>query len=268
MTAKRAEDRREAAAKMLAATEKVRTAHALVGHSWALLAAAQRGQLDLEALTEVEVAWRHPATAEFLNGPHAVLVLRSAWAIAEASRALPKEEELAVAARSARQRMRPAADAALAALEKSPADAKAYFQALYAAMAMRDDAAYAGRARAALEKADAAKLGRWPAVAAAILGPADKADANALCGLVAELLGLTDKQGSGATIQAAAEGGLGDGDVIALAALACRRAGGGAWENFRAESKNLLGTRPLDGSIVVFVNSLAGPKVALASALP
>ena len=44
-----------------------------------------------------------------------MVVLRSAWAITEASRALPKDEELAVAARSASQRMKPAADAALAA---------------------------------------------------------------------------------------------------------------------------------------------------------
>jgi hypothetical protein len=164
--------------------------------------------------------------------------------------------------------MKPAAEAAMVALEKSPDDAKAYFQVLYAAMAMRDDAAYIGRARAALEKADAVKLGRWPVVAAAILGPADKADAKALRELITELLGLTDKPGAENTAGVAAAGGLGDGDVIALTALACRRAGGGAWENFRAESKNLLGTRPLDGGIVVFVNSLAGTKTALALARP
>ena len=268
VTAKRAEDRREAAAKLLAATDKARTARTLVDSSWGLLASSLRGQLDLEALTEVEVAWRQPATAEFLKGPGAVLVLRSAWAITEASRALPKEEELAVAAKSARQRMKPAADAALAALEKSPDDARAYFQALYAAMAMRDDTAYVGRARAVLEKADASKLGRWPVVAAAILGPSDKTDAKALRELVAELLGLGDKPGAGTTVQAAAAGGLGDGDIIALTALACRRVGGGAWENFRAESKNLLGTRPLDGAVVIFVNGLAGPRVTLASARP
>jgi len=268
VTAKRAEDRREPAAKLLAASDKARVAGALVGHSWGLLAAAVRGQPDLEALTEVEVAWRHPATAEFLKGPHAVVVLRSAWAITEASRALPKEEELTVAARSARERVRPAADAALAALEKSPGDVVAYFQALYAAMALRDDEAFAAKARAALEKADAAKLGCWPAVAAAILGPADKADAKALRGLLTELLGLGETPGAAATVRAAGAGGLGDGDIIALAALACRRAGGGAWENFRAESKNLLGARPLDGSVVVFVHGLAGPKATLASARP
>jgi hypothetical protein len=268
VTAKRAEGRREAAAKLLAATDKARTARTLADQSWSLLAASMQGRLDLEALTEVEVAWHQPATAEFLKGKAAVVVLRSAWAITEASRALPKDEELAVAARSASQRMKPAADAALAALEKSPDDAKAYFQVLYAAMAMRDDAAYIGRARAALEKADASKLGRWPVVAAAILGPVAKADAKALRELVAELLGLGDQRGPGATVQAAAAGGLGEGDVIALAALACRRAGGGAWENFRAESKNLLGNRPLDGSIVIFVSNLGGPKVALASARP
>jgi hypothetical protein len=266
VTATRAEARREAVAKRFAVAEKVRTARALVGHSWDLLAASLSGRLDLEALTEVEVAWRHPATAEFLKGPQAVVVARSAWAVAEAARGLPKEDELAVAAKSARERLKPAADAALAALEKSPNDAKAYFQVLYAAMAMRDDEAFVARARAAFEKADASKLGRWSAVAAAILGPADKADAKALRELVAELAGTSDKPGAGTTAEAAAAGGLGDGDIIALVAVACRRAGGGAWENFRAESKNLLGSRPLDGGVVVFVNSLAGSKATLASA--
>jgi Ca-activated chloride channel family protein len=268
VTAKRAEDCREAAAKLLAASDKARVAGALVGHSWGLLAAAVRGQPDLEALTEVEVAWRHPATAEFLKGPHAVVVLRSAWAITETSRALPKEEELAVAAKSARERVKPAADAALAALEKSPSDTTEFFRVLYVAMALRDDEAYVAKARAALEKANAAKVGCWPAVAAAILGPAAKADAKALHDLVSELLGLGDKPYAATTVQIAAQGGLGDGDVIALTALACRRAGGGAWENFRAESKNLLGTRPLDGAVVVFVHGLAGPKATLASARP
>ncbi|MBE3099101.1 MAG: VWA domain-containing protein [Planctomycetes bacterium] len=265
VTAQRAEDRKESAAKLLAAGEKVRVAQALAANSWKLLAASARGQLDLEALTELEVAWRQPATAEFLKGPHAVIVLRSFWAIAEASRALPKEEELAVAARSARQRCKEAADAALAALGKTPGDAGAYFRVLYAALAMRDDEAFAGKALPLLARSGKTPLGAWPAVAAALLEPAGKTDAKALRELVPELLGLAD---AARTAPFAQQGGLGDNDMIALAALACRRAGGEAWNGFRAESRNLLGARPLDGSVVVLVGSLARPNVLVAAAKP
>jgi hypothetical protein len=264
-TAQRAEDRKESAAKLLAAAEKVRVAQDLAANSWKLLAASARGQLDLEALTELEVAWRQPATAEFLKGPHAVIVLRSFWAIAEASRALPKEEELAVAARSARQRCKEAADAALAALEKTPGDAGAYFRVLYAALAMRDDEAFAGKALPLLTRSGQAPLGAWPAVAAALLAPAGKADPKALRELVPELLGLAD---AAPTLAFARAGNVGDNDIISLAALACRRAGGEAWNAFRAESRNLLGARPLDGSVVVLVGSLARPNVLVAAAKP
>ncbi|MCX5675969.1 MAG: VIT domain-containing protein [Planctomycetota bacterium] len=265
VTAQRAEDRKESAAKLMAAADKVRVVQDLAANNWKLLAASARGQLDLEALTELEVAWRQPATAEFLKGPHAVIVLRSFWAIAEASRALPKEEELAVASRSARQRCKEAADAALAALEKTPGDAGAYFRVLYAALAMRDDEALAGKALPLLTRSGQAPLGAWPAVAAALLEPAGKADAKALRELVPELLGLAD---AARTATFAQQGGLGDNDMIALAALACRRAGGEAWDAFRAESRNLLGARPLDGSVVVLVGSLARPNVLVAAAKP
>jgi len=265
VTAQRAEDRKEAATKLLAAGEKVRVAQDLAANSWKLLAASARGQLDLEALTELEVAWRQPATAEFLKGPHAVIVLRSFWAIAEASRALPKEEELAVAARSARQRCKDAADAAPAALEKTPGDAGAYFRVLYAALAMRDDEAFAGKALPLLTRSGQALLGAWPAVAAALLEPAGKADPKTLRPLIAELGGAAD---AAQTAPFARQGGLGDNDMIALAALACRRAGGEAWNAFRAESRNLLGARPLDGSVVVLVGSLARPNVLVAAAKP
>ncbi len=263
-TAKRAEGRKDAAAKMCEAGQKVRTAQAMSSGSWRLLAGAARGELDLEALTEVEVAWRDPATAGFLKGPGATIVLRSFWSIADAARALPREEELKIAAKAARERSRPAAEAAIGALEKSAGDAAAYFQVLYAAMAMRDDEAFVARAAALLQKADAAKFGRWPVIAAALLGQAGKIDAKAMGDLFTELLGLG---GQGRpTLTAAQQGGIGENDVYALTALACRRAGGDVWNQFRAQSRDLIGRRPLSGSVVVFISSLSRPNMALAAA--
>lgn len=261
-TSARAEGRKESAAKLQAAAEKVRVAQALTEHSWRLLAAAAQGRLDLEALTELEVAWRRPATADFLKGPEAVIVLRSAWAIAEAARAMPKEGELSAAAESARRRTKSAADAALAALEKSPDDAQAWFRALYAALAARDDQGALGKPRPLLARGGA-PAGRWPAIAQALLEAPGKADAGALGGAIQELLGLSQQQ---VTLAFSSAGRMGDDDVVALTALACRRAGGQAWSTFRAESRNILGNRPLDGSVVVFVGGLGRPGVTVAAA--
>jgi hypothetical protein len=45
-------------------------------------------------------------------------------------------------------------------------------------------------------------------------------------------------------------------DLVALAALACRRVGGEAWQAFREESPRLLGDQPLPGSTIVLISRL------------
>ena len=247
-TSKRAADRKDAAAKMLEAGEKARVAGVLARFSWQLLAAAARGNLDMEALTELQVAWQSPCAAELLKGPAAAIALRSLWAVTEASRALPEEKELASLAMAARRLSESAAGEALKALEKSPDDQAAFYKVLYAALAMRDDADFHSRARAALAagKAENAALAPFRVVAAALLAPAKEIDSEALAALLTQPL-----RGN---------------DMVVLTALACRRAGGAAWDAFRAESRSLLGDQPLDGSVVVLVNSLASPRLTLATA--
>jgi hypothetical protein len=58
---------------------------------------------------------------------------------------------------------------------------------------------------------------------------------------------------------------LPDEDLIVLAALACRRAGGDVWNDFRAASKDLLGAQPFPGDMVVFINRLGSLKTSLAA---
>jgi hypothetical protein len=45
-------------------------------------------------------------------------------------------------------------------------------------------------------------------------------------------------------------------DRVVLAALACRRAGGNTWEQFRAASAEILGGQALAGEVVVLINEL------------
>ena len=47
-------------------------------------------------------------------------------------------------------------------------------------------------------------------------------------------------------------------DAVVLFALACQRAGDGAWTVFRAQMQSLLGEQPLPGSVVVLTNRLSG----------
>ena len=250
ITSKRAVDRKDAAAKILEASETARVAGVLGRFSWQLRAAAARGRLDLEALTELEVAWKDPSTDRLLKGPGAGVALRSLWAVTEASGALPNETELASLAKAARRRSESAARDALKALDESPDDAPAFYKVLYAALAIADDADFRSRARAALAagKGKNARLAQFRVVAASLLAPAGEIDSEALAGLLTQPL-----RGN---------------DMVALTALACRRAGGSAWDTFRAESRSILGDQPLDGSVVVLVNSLAAPRLILATARP
>jgi len=249
-TSQRAADRKDAVAKMLEARQTARVAGALATFSWQLLAAAAQTELDLEALTELQVAWKDPRAADLLKGPAAAVALRSLWTVTEASRALPKEKELAALATSARRLSASAVGDALRTLEKSPDDAAAFYKVLYAAFAMPDDAGFRSRARAALAagKAKNAPLAPFRVVAAALLTPAEQIDAKALAGLVTQPL-----RGN---------------DLVVLTALASRRVGGTAWETFRAEARSILGDQPLDGSVVVLVNRLAAPRPTLAAAQP
>ena len=98
------------------------------------------GQLELESLTELQIAWKSDATKKMFEGKAPVIALRSAWAITAASRALPDEKELAALADSVRKRCRPAAEEAMASLKDNPEDISAILVAVYAAMAVNEAA--------------------------------------------------------------------------------------------------------------------------------
>jgi hypothetical protein len=68
VTRKRYAARKEQLAKARAAQELYDTALALDHFSWQLLAAAAAGKLDLEALTELQIAWKSPPAKELLMG--------------------------------------------------------------------------------------------------------------------------------------------------------------------------------------------------------
>jgi hypothetical protein len=245
-TSARAEVRKDAAEKARTAAEKSRVAGTLTEYSWRLLAAAAGGELDIEALTELQVAWKSPAAAELLKGEARVIPIRSAWAFQTAYTPMPHEETIAIP-KAFRDGVQEAAKAALADLEKSPDAPAAYFAVLYTALGIRNPSSeFLAKAKPLLTEGKAdSPLADVRTVAKALLAEPKDVDAKALAELVAK-------------------GVRGD-DMVALTALACRRAGGEAWTAFRAESRAILGDQPLSGAVVVLVNRLSRPGTILAA---
>ena len=215
--------------------------------AWQLLAAAAEGELDLEVLTELQIAWRSKRTSELLDGKSAAVVLRSLWCVAEAARALPDEAELNSLAIAARAKSRTAATVALEALGENRDDASAFAGVLYAALAMRDDQQLVGKAVRLLTDSQPSDSPLAPArtVARILLASPKAAD-------VEEILKMT-------------ESGVAGQDMTTMLAIACRRAGGEAWSTFRRHATDLLGNQPLAGSVLVLINRLNASQLELAA---
>jgi hypothetical protein len=249
-TSARAEVRKGANEKILARNEINRTAQALAEYSWRLLAEALGDNLDLEALTHLQVAWRRKEIADLAKEDgSALLLLRSAWALTAAADAL-KNPELSQLAHKARLASDPARTRAVETVEKSPQNTHASLGLLYAGLTTRNDVrdvrTEAVRLLVGNEAQNAPELiSAIRGLAAALLKPEERADAKALADLVTK-------------------GVRGD-DMVVLTALACRRAGGETWTAFRAEQRAILGDQPLSGAVVVLVNRLSRPGRILAA---
>ncbi|MEA3366794.1 MAG: hypothetical protein U9R68_01625, partial [Planctomycetota bacterium] len=254
-TAARAEARKDVLAKLQEAREKGRLLASLAEYSWRLLAEAAAGNLDDEALTHLTVAWRQDEIKDLAkNEAAAPVLLRSAWALTGASDNLKGNALVAKLAHRARVQSEPARRRVMETLEKSPQHVQAGVGLLYAALTTRNDVMdIHNEASRLLVQGDAAKLpppvAALRTLAAALLKPADEADAKALGKLT--LTGASGVRGP---------------DMVVLTALACRRAGGEAWRTFRAEARPILGGQPLPGSVVVLVGRLTRPDLRLASA--
>lgn len=239
-TSKRAAERKERVEKLGQSRRVLEVAEALDEFSWRLLAAACGGELDVEALTELQIAWKADETRKLLDGQGAGLALRSAWAVTTAARTLAGQTELAALAAAARTQVRPAADKAVAAIQTRPQDASAMVAAVYAALAV-DQADLRASVLAALPRETPAgsPLAVALVVARGLLNEATAVDGGQLAKL-------------------ATAGGVVGEDATVLLAMACRRAGGDAWAAFRGQMGELLGQQPLPGHVVVLVNRLSG----------
>jgi hypothetical protein len=234
LTRKRFVANEEGVAKFMEARAQRRIVEALQSFSWRLLAGAAAREVDLEALTELQAAWRAPQMAAVLKVAGAPLPARSAFAITQAAKMLPQNEELAALAKQIVPLLRERAPELVKAAEESPAFTPA---ALYAALAL-GDANLAKRTQAAYASSPVA------AIADGLLGAT--AQPRALSELLAQPHALTTE------------------DWVLLAALACRRSGGETWAAWRAQAANIMGSRLLPGGVVVVVNRIGANPLPIA----
>ena len=245
-TSGRAQERQEQVRKVRELSRLMETFEVHDQFGWKLLAAALAGQVDEEALTELQIAWRAEETKRLLDGEGAGVALRSAWAITTASRMLPDRRELSAWAGQVRNQCRPAAKKTIAALKDDPQELSTILAAVYAAMVM-GDANLNAKVLAALPykpTADSPAAGIVFAARGLLSAPL-RVDGEQLGSLIAA-------------------GRISGEDNTVLVAMACHRAGGELWTAFRAEMKGLLGKQPLPGSVVVLVNRLSGHAPLLA----
>ncbi|MCY3022252.1 MAG: hypothetical protein NTW87_24845 [Planctomycetota bacterium] len=244
LTVERYAKNKAGAEQHLAAQAQRRVAEALQTFSWKLLAAAADARLDLEALTELQAAWQAPQAAQLFKGPAALLAWRSAFAITEAAKALPKEDELAALSAQVLPLARAEADDALAAFERAPAGTTACLSCIYAALIL-DDPRISARVRLF-------SLNEACTTANPLAAPITNA--------------LLTAQPAGSALEPLlknASARIAGADWVVLAALAFRRAGGEEWEAWRAAAKDILGPQALPGSVVVLVNHLGRASLPL-----
>lgn len=239
-TSARAQTSREQVRKVRELSRLMATFEVHGQFGWKLLAAALAGQVDDEALTELQIAWRAEETKKLLDGEGAGVALRSAWAITTASRLLPDHKEISAFANRVRDKCPPAAEKAVATLKDRPQELSAVLTAVYAAMTIGNTHAEANVLAALPHEvmADSPVAGALFA-ARGLLSSPHRIDGAQLGSLVAA-------------------GKVKGEDITVLVAMACHNAGGELWTAFRAEMKDLLGKQPLPGSVVVLINRLSG----------
>ena len=252
VAATRLADRKEAMEKAAPARRSYRVARALNDFSWRLLGEASARSLDLEALTELQIAWMDQAVSELPGREWSLLVSRSLWTITEAARLLPDNKELSQLAQAAWERSETLRKEAL----DEPADARKLLAAVYLTLAAGNVEALkldaAPEAASFVEMAAAASLDKPDddtaraavrTLAGALFRPRQRIPRKDLIKLI---------ESSATEIQRQLAGD----DFTTLCALASKRAGGEVWRAFRANARDFLGRQALHGSVVVLVNRL------------
>ncbi|MEW6355963.1 MAG: VIT domain-containing protein [Planctomycetota bacterium] len=233
VTAKRFASRKEGLAKQSQSLALRKVSNDLNEYAWPLLADAAVGKLNAEALAHLEEAFAAPQIPEIVK-TNPICVFRTAWAIAEAAGALPKDAAVQRLAAEVREACGRNVNAIPEQVRSNLQNPFSFAAILYAALVTKDSAL-------AQKVTDASVHPTYRVLAQALMGKGD----------VETFTTEIDKvplQGN---------------DLIALRALAAKRIGGEAWRTFRASARDLMGSQALDGNVVLLVSRLSSPTCRL-----
>jgi tetratricopeptide (TPR) repeat protein len=252
--ARRTAERREALAKVEKAREAEEARRSMViieQGGWRLLTEAAAGRKDAAALAYLTSAWHSPAAKELAAGKSPLVAMRSAWMASEAALALKSDkemDELACAALSATSR---SADAVLAALKGEDCPDESRLAALYAVLALRNGTA--------LNAVSARRFETYRGIILPALTALGKDGKPNPLGIMASKL-LEKPVGDGAGVAGAlADQGLTGDDLNLLGALAARRLGEFAWNEFRAGAPERFSKGAASGRVVLIADRLSKP---------
>jgi Ca-activated chloride channel homolog len=247
-TLKRCEKRKEYIEKSRGARVKGEVYGVMQWSSWKLLAAASAGETDLEALTRLKVAWRHPFASKLAEGKVPLTAMRSAWVITESALALPRDKELAELASGVLASIEKHVEAALEGSAKSSNDQGAYLAGLYGYLALRNGQV--------LGKVSEARLAAFKPNLAKLLALDSKSPATSSLRMIGRVLLLGVGKVDGKELTRLFSTGMRGDDSNALAALAARKSGGELWLAFRAGSREYFAQNGVSGAVVLIANRL------------
>jgi Ca-activated chloride channel family protein len=206
--------------------------------SWALLASANRGLADDEAVSDMLEVLSDPALVQALGARSPALVLRSVWVVARARSAAPGDAALEKLGSAAARAAGETAPSILARLSQPGTDAGVFVPALYLALLQRMPAGVL----------PAGTMPASPVVADLVL----RGSRTGLGGLAAAVL-AGDSRVAAAALQADT---LRGDDAIVLAALVLKDAGRREWDAFRDRRRALAERAGLTAGALRVLNDL------------
>ena len=222
----------EARERAAAAQTHQRVATELTTMSWRLLAEALNDEVDLEALTRLQMAWEEPQINTVIEDEYLLhFAMRSAWCIRTAAQAVSTDVELATFSQDVLSKV-----GKIKVLEpRDDSFASACLGTLYAVLALQDGSSR--EARRALMRGDTnAYIEMVRLIAESSLSPSEESD-KALAAA------LSSHQ-------------ISDDDLILLACLVAKRRGGHLWQTFREKLPDIVHQHWVSGQVLVIISRL------------
>ena len=210
--------------------------------SWQLLAQALKDEIDLEALTKLQMAWASPQL-EAVVAEDLPLVMRSAWYIRTAAQAVPTDMELTTLSESVLSKVKQ-----MKVPKSEDISLEAYYLGtLYAALTHQTGNAHDREGNRVIK---------------ALIKASEDADVGA-ARLIAEGLLSASEKNDRALQAALAAHQVYDDDLVLLTCLIAKRRGGKLWRTFWEELPDIANQSQLSGHIVVIVNQIAASRKPL-----